>query len=719
MKALFLVVVLPAALLAGLEATLRLTRYGHPTALFVPVTLRGRPYLTLNEHIAARFFANRFFAENFTPETEVFPAVKGSNTCRVFVFGESAARGMLYEPFSFTRMLREMLAAAHPGLEIEVINTGINAIDSWVVRAFAHEALRYQPDLFVFYCGNNELIGPYGPASVSSRLGATGKALTRVRLWLSSLRLMQLAAAARAAFTPPNRRAETARWQAVMSARRLRHDDPRRAGAYRAFLRNLDMLQAEAAAHGVPCVVCTPGANVADFPPVASMPDPCPTASQTGTVATLVARAQSHAASNDYERAGELAREAVAIDAGCADALFLTGLADLHHGVLATATQSLTRAAICDAVPTRTGPELNVLLRTAWSGSTSMPFLCDTEAALAAQCPNGLVGSDMIFDQVHLTLAGHYTVASALYQRIETLWRGNAFIAPPLSMESCLAILGWSRHDHARACHDTARFLLDNPVFSNHVHYAGWRADVRRRYGAYHTNDAWQTDTDLLDDAVRSYTNALALRPGSWEVLRRLARVYKIRKDYAAAIVTAERANQLIPSRGTEELTADARFGRAQQRAAEGIHEGAIDDLNAAIAIQRRLGNVTNLAQACVLRASCLISLRRFTEAIHDLDEALGLLPGNAQWLNTRGFTHFQCGNYEQAVDDYSASLRCEARQGVVHCNRAYAYAKLERYQEAAADVVAAMQLDYPVEPQFVDFLKARQPHQDEACESQ
>jgi tetratricopeptide (TPR) repeat protein len=291
---------------------------------------------------------------------------------------------------------------------------------------------------------------------------------------------------------------------------------------------------------------------------------------------------------------------------------------------------------------------------------------------------------------VHLTLAGHYAVASSLFHAVEAVWPGRAAGAPPITAERCFERLGCSRWDVCLAYHETAKFLLGNATFSNHLHYSGWNTDVRQRYGAFIKTESWRSDPGLLDEAIGVYSNALAAQPGSWDLLRRLARAYATRKNYDAAIATGARAYALNPFCEADTTLAEAYRDRAAQRMDAGDPAGAADDLGMAITLLQRVHSVTNQARACALRAQALLKLKRFGEVVSSLDEALALQPGDADWHNARGFAHFQL-------------------QGQVYYNRAYAYASLKQYRKAAADVVAALQLNYPVEPQFVNFLKAKE----------
>jgi tetratricopeptide (TPR) repeat protein len=188
-----------------------------------------------------------------------------------------------------------------------------------------------------------------------------------------------------------------------------------------------------------------------------------------------------------------------------------------------------------------------------------------------------------------------------------------------------------------------------------------------------------------------------------------MAQVRMLRKEYDAALSAAHQAFALNPLCEVEPLVANTYLGRAGQRIAAGDVDGAIGDLGAAIEILQRRGAVVDLARALMTRGNLQMRQGHFGAVVRDLTAALALQPDDAAGYNSRGFAYFQLGDYQRAVDDYTTALTLADRNGQAYYNRAYAYAKLGRYRQAAADVAAAARLGYPVEPQFVDFLEARE----------
>ena len=62
-----------------------------------------------------------------------------------------------------------MLRDRYPDAAFEVVNTAVTAINSHAILPIARECAGYQPDLFLVYVGNNEVVGPFGAANVIGR----------------------------------------------------------------------------------------------------------------------------------------------------------------------------------------------------------------------------------------------------------------------------------------------------------------------------------------------------------------------------------------------------------------------------------------------------------------------------------------------------------------------------------------------------------------------
>ena len=178
-------IVAPVLFFAVLEAGLRLGGYGYPTAFFVGPDADG--IYTPNPRFGWRFFP-RAIARKPEP---CFISAKPAGAVRIFVLGSSAAQGVPNPSFSFGRILEVMLRERYPDVKFEVVNAAMTAINSHVALEIARDCAAHQPDLFVVYMGNNEVIGPYGPGTVFQQWSPSRR-LIRANVWLKSTRVGQL-----------------------------------------------------------------------------------------------------------------------------------------------------------------------------------------------------------------------------------------------------------------------------------------------------------------------------------------------------------------------------------------------------------------------------------------------------------------------------------------------------------------------------------------------
>ncbi|MEZ4651768.1 MAG: hypothetical protein R3E97_23825 [Candidatus Eisenbacteria bacterium] len=125
------------------------------------------------------------------PGFQLFRAEKPEGTVRIFVLGGSTTAGFPYtSQGAFANFLRIRLEQRLPGVEFEVVNCGITALNSYAVLDFVKELRQHSPDLFLVYAGHNEFYGALGPAS---RV-AFGKSQPWVRTlrWVMDLRISRL-----------------------------------------------------------------------------------------------------------------------------------------------------------------------------------------------------------------------------------------------------------------------------------------------------------------------------------------------------------------------------------------------------------------------------------------------------------------------------------------------------------------------------------------------
>jgi tetratricopeptide (TPR) repeat protein len=104
------------------------------------------------------------------------------------------------------------------------------------------------------------------------------------------------------------------------------------------------------------------------------------------------------------------------------------------------------------------------------------------------------------------------------------------------------------------------------------------------------------------------------------------------------------------------------------------------------------------------LRGVAYLAHGQFDNAIADFTESLRLKPRNAGALNNRGQASYSKGDFKSAVQDFTAAIVIEARNPLILNNRALAYIELDDSANAMTDLQAALALV----PDYAEALNNR-----------
>jgi len=479
--------IVPAAFFLLLELALRLFGYGFETSFFVDLDAKvaGRSTRTTNQKFAWRFFPPTGARP---PVPARFPARKGQGVYRIFVFGGSAAMGSPEPSFSFPRILRVMLRERYPGVRFEVINAAMEAMNSHVARAIAREAAGYEPDLFVVYLGNNEVVGPYGLSDTYAGFSPNLSVL-RASMWANTTRLGQLV---RRAARSVGRGGRVDVWKGMETfvENTVAADDPRLDRTCEHFRRNLLDVLDTARGAGAKVVLCTVATNLRDCAPFHSMHRPALPPAEMKRWQTLYDAGAALARLGRTDQAMENYRAAAKIDDRYAELHYRIGQACLAGGKFADARKHFLVARDLDALRFRADTRINRVLRQVAAGRDKQGvYLVDAARAAEEADPNGhrLVGHELFHEHVHMTFQGNYTVASAVFRTVAAILpkpvARRAASDEPLPRADCeklLAFTGWERYRLATSMERiTARppftFQLDNDRWQ-----AARRAEIER-----------------------------------------------------------------------------------------------------------------------------------------------------------------------------------------------------------------------------------------------
>ena len=156
-------VLLPLVAILGLELIWQIAA---PERLFM--AMPGQPdYRIVNPDYATRYF------RGFKPQVAFNPVLKDkpANSLRIVALGGSSTAGYPYHFYhAFPERLAAVLRAQYPMKTIEVVNLGMTAINSHVIRDIAPAVARLDPDAVLIYAGHNEFYGALGAGTGASIL---------------------------------------------------------------------------------------------------------------------------------------------------------------------------------------------------------------------------------------------------------------------------------------------------------------------------------------------------------------------------------------------------------------------------------------------------------------------------------------------------------------------------------------------------------------------
>lgn len=403
---------LPLVFFVLLEGGLRLAGYGSSYPLFVPV--EGYPgYLMPAPDVGRRYFAREQAVPNVP--FNAFRAQKPTDGLRVVVQGASSAAGFpFYYGASLTDLLAQQLEAAYPDRPVEVINTAMAAVSSYALLDLCGEIIAQRPDAVVIYAGHNEYYGALGVGSAES-LGLF-RPLIRGYLKLQRLRTVQLLRAGLVAgaglFAPEGPPGATL-MERMVGEQAIPYGSPLYTLGLRQYERNLTALLARYQAAGIPVFIGTLASNEADQPPFLSRPAAEAAAWQAAYDAalTLAARGDTAAALQALERLA-------AQDTVAAAPHYARGTLLRAQRRPAEARPAFLAAKDRDQLRFRAPEAMNAVLRrlAARYGAT----VVETQAALVAASPEGLIGRRLMLEHLHPTVEGYAVLGRAFYEALRS-----------------------------------------------------------------------------------------------------------------------------------------------------------------------------------------------------------------------------------------------------------------------------------------------------------
>jgi tetratricopeptide (TPR) repeat protein len=675
-------VVLPLLALAGVEGVLRLAGYGYPTGFFLPARIGGRDFLVENDRFGYRFFPPDIAR---TPPSLRIPARKPAGAFRVFILGESAALGDPAPAFGVGRYLEVLLRDRYPDMHLEVINVAMTAINSYAIVPIARDCARREGDLWIVYMGNNEMVGPFGAATV---FGARTppRALVRLGLAIQTTRLGQLLGAlarqvARHGSSPKS-------WGGLEMFMRneVPPDDPRRQAVYRDFAENLrDILQAGLDS-GASVLLSTVAVNLKDCPPFGSQVTSNLALPDRNRVEQLLARGNHWAAQGRSTEAAASYEEAARLRPQCAELEYRLGRCLLESTNPAAARAHFERAVDFDCLPFRADTGINNAIAAAarrWGSSRLVLF--NAVAALAAGTRGDVPGEERFYEHVHLNFDGNYLLARAWAEAVAGLLpsgirpRAGSAWASQEVCERQLGVTDWDRYNVLNLIYRR----LQQPPWSGQLDNAQrvrQYADRLEQLRARMNGGARVQARDIYLEAVKAAPEDFYLRENFADFLEDTG-------DIPAAMEQWRKVSELIP----QDPAADFNLGRLAAR------QG--DFADARLRLTRTVVAHPGFAPGWFELGKVNAEQRDYAAALEDFGRVLKYEPRDASAWFYSGLTLAMLGRRAEAIQHYRQAVGLDPDDWKAHYELGGLLGQDGDMAGARAESAAAVRLnpDFPV----------------------
>ena len=386
----------------------------HSTRFLVDGEANGQPAWIDNQ-----FFSYRFVPPRLAQPPVPVVALKNPppGTLRVCLLGGSATRGDPDPSFGIGRQLELMLRSRYPDHPVEVVQMALDGGNSHVLREVARDLERLKPQAVVVMVGNEEIAGPYGPASTLGWFHHSSR-IARLLVLFSRTHVSQLCALLLDRLAPA--RVDLNAWRSqepITLKGRMSPNDPRLKSTYRSYRKNLRAILDQARAAAPVVIACTVPVNLRDCAPFLTSYLDDETAAQE--VREMMRTAVAAETATNPAEASRLYADIIRRDPTHAEALFRAARLALANNQTAEAAALFSRARDADALRLRTDSRLNALVREC--AAESSVSLLDAEALFALRSPQGIPGREFFLDHIHFTFAANHLLASALLDRLEFL----------------------------------------------------------------------------------------------------------------------------------------------------------------------------------------------------------------------------------------------------------------------------------------------------------
>jgi len=350
------------------------------------------------------------------------------NRVRIFCLGGSTTAGYPYNTFpdfkchaSFPNYLRAILQYNKNMPEIEVLNAGCNALNSFNLLQLFKDLKKYQPDIVVIYTGHNEFFGPneftlpkkkallYYNQSYSGLLFK----LRRTYLYQGLRKLIRLV----------SKKSEITHQDYLYWSKQnyVPYDDSINDFVRQNFRRNLTAMVRLAKKAGIKVVLCTPVSNWT-FPPFISKFKHDLSPPETARWDSLYATAKKFYDEKKYQQALPVWDQLKQIDSSYAEIYYQRGRCYAQLKMYGEAAYNLWKAKDYDALPFRARSFISPIVRDVAIAEGVM--LADVERFFIQLSKELIPHPGLLLEHLHPNTIGYYYIA---YHIAQVLVKHQAF----------------------------------------------------------------------------------------------------------------------------------------------------------------------------------------------------------------------------------------------------------------------------------------------------
>jgi tetratricopeptide (TPR) repeat protein len=650
---------LPVALLGIVELALRFGGYGYDPHFLKRLRIEGEDCFVQNDNFSLTFFP---------PETARFPVAirmpvhKAPGTFRIFVFGESAAMGDPEPAYGPARYLEMLLREKYPDKKFEVINVAFTAINSHVIVPIARECAGHEGDFWIVYMGNNEMVGPFGAATV---FGNQAPSLSYVRLVTAAQRTRIGQCVVEGLRKLRGNSGKPAAWGGMQMflQNQLAPDSPLKANVYRNFQKNLHEIVRAGTSSGAEVLLNTVAVNLKDSPPFASATNKNLAASERVQFDALVSDGcQAEAADNFAEASGKF-EQALQMSPRCADVQFRLGKCLLGQTNLAPTREHLQLACDDDALPFRADSRINAALRKEGVGESGGRLkLFDAAAALCPQASAGVCGQETFYEHVHFNFDGSYRLALAWAEEIKSMLPSNTNSwASQERSEQMLGLSDWNRVLVLEHMLGRMRQAPLSGQANNEERIQGLNAQLKQLQAQMNPENAARTRA--------SFEKELAKQPADYVLRENFALFLQSSGNLKEATEEWRRIRKMMP----HDYMTHFQIGHLLR--GQGLASEAEGPLRTSLAMR------PSITETWIELGNVLATQEKLIEALDCYSTVLERRPKDAQTLVHRGEVLGKLNRHPEARESYEAAIKLDS-------------ANWEAHYELAGELDSAGQLD-------------------------